>query len=325
MSEPSFDVQSDSRFAVRSCPLCGCGDRRLLLSLEAAQFSSVNCTYSADFRALLGLPAEALFPIDRCTGCGFVYARLLPDEGFLADVYDRVIGQPECVSGSENLASYSRRLRYVAQLLDLAPVRADLSALDFGSGIGVTLRILRACQVSAWGLDPSSSRRAYAGGMEEQAVGDLAALAGAGPFDLLVCDNVLEHLPDPCVTIRRIAHLLAPDAVAYVSVPGYEDRVIHAQIQAIRRGRPVDKTLNPWEHLNYFSLHHLDALMRETGFRRIPAANRAHVNVGLRPEPRLQARLKNAAASALRLARYASTGDVGGTAESAFYRRVSAN
>jgi SAM-dependent methyltransferase len=324
MSQPSVDVQSDSRLAVRACPLCGCGDRRVLLTLEAAQFCSVNWTYSADFRALLSLPAGALFPIDRCMGCGFVYARLLPDEGFLATVYDRVIAQGECVSGSENIASYGRRLRYVAQLLDLAPASAPLSALDFGSGLGVTLRILRACQVRAWGLDPSNSRRAYPGGPEDQVVGDLSALEGAGPFDLLVCDNVLEHLADPRETIRRIVPLLAPEAVAYVSVPGYEDRMIDAQIEAVRRSRPVDMTLNPWEHLNYFSLHHLDALMREAGFRRIPAANRAHVDVGLRPEPRFQARLKNAAASALRLARYAFTGDVGGTAESAFYRRMMA-
>jgi SAM-dependent methyltransferase len=325
VSQLSSGAAPDSRFAVRCCPLCGGGERRLLLTLEAARFCSVNWTYSVDFRALLRLPAEALFPIDRCMGCGFVYARLLPDEGFLAVVYDRVIAQAECVSGSENIASYSRRLRYVAQLLDLAPTRAHLSALDFGSGLGVTLRILRACQVRAWGLDPSHSRRAFAGRPDDQLVADLSALGAAGPFDLLVCDNVLEHLPDPRATIRQIGPLLAPDALAFVSVPGYEGRMIDAQIQALRRGRPVDMTLNPWEHLNYFSLHHLDALMREAGFRRIPAANRAQIDVGLRPEPRLHPRLKNAAASALRLARYALTGDVGGTAEAAFYRRASAN
>jgi trans-aconitate methyltransferase len=324
MSQLSINTAPDSRFAVRECPLCGSGERRSLITLEAAQFCSVNWTYRADFRALLGLPAEAFFPIDQCVGCGFVYARLLPDEGFLAALYDRLIDQTECISGSENRASYSRRLRYVAHLLDLAPGRAGLSALDLGSGLGVTLRTLGACQVNAWGVEPSASRRAYAGGARHQTAADLAALAGAGPFDLLVCDNVLEHLPDPCETIRRIAPLLAPDAVAYVSVPGYENGVIHAQIRAIRHGQAVEMTLNPWEHLNYFSLRHLDALMHEAGFLRLIAASRPHVDIGLRPELRFQARLKNSVASAVRLARYAFTGDVGGTAESAFYRRAMA-
>ncbi len=81
-------------------------------------------------------------------------------------------------------------------------------------------------------------------------------------------------------------------------------------------------TLNPWEHLNYFTLEHLDSLMARGRFRRLAASVRvASPPVGLRAEGSIGARAGNALATTVRLARYVATGDVLATAEHAFYRR----
>jgi hypothetical protein len=110
--------------------------------------------------------------------------------------------------------------------------------------------------------------------------------------------------------------------VAYVSVPPYEKAFLHAQIERHRRGLAIDMTLNPWEHLNYFSLGHLDELMRGAGFRRLAASERTHEPaLGVRAERKALRRWKNAAASMVRLARYAARGDAMQSAEQAFYRR----
>ena len=301
----------------RRCPLCGEHRNHTLAELEPADFCDVNYTYSRDFRRLLALPAEARFPIRRCATCGFVYAGLLPDQSFLTKLYDVVIQEAQCVQGSENYAGYARRLRYVAELIELAPAGP---ALDFGSGLGVTLRILAACGIDAIGYDPSVLRRQYSGA--SSVTSDPDEIARRGPYAILVLDNVLEHLSDPVATIERLHDMSMREAVAYVSVPAYERDFLEKQLDAHRRGEPLDMTFNPWEHLNYFSRAHLDALMNRGGFRRIRASKLAAAPpIGLRAEESPVARMKNAAASALRLVRYAVTGDGLRTAEHAFYRR----
>lgn len=300
----------------RACPLCGEDDAETLFEPEADAFCRTNWSYRPDFRALLGLPGQATFPIVRCRKCNFVFARLLPDDAFLAKLYDEVIREDDCVRGSENRESYARRLRYVAELIELAPDET-LRALDYGSGLGVTSRILRACGIETIAFDPSSLRRGYSGEFA-----DLEQVQQREPYGMVVFDNVLEHLPDPVRVVMDVGAMTVPHGVAYVSVPSYEREMLDRQIDAHRRGEPLDMTLNPWEHLNYFELQSLDALMGIGGFERIESASRvAAPNVGLRAEESRVARLKNAVASLPRIGRYAVTGDVLASTEHAFYRR----
>lgn len=307
---------------MRACPLCGSNEHDDVVRLEAEEFCRTNWTYSPGFRAILGLPETATFPIVRCRRCGMKFAAVLPDDAFLTALYDSVIRKPDCIAGSENRSSYARRLRYVAELIDLAPPGEPLRALDFGSGLGVTLRILAACNVEATGLDPSAMRADYVRERDLAIVGDIASLRG--PYGLLIFDNVLEHLPDPVATLVALREVSAIGSVAYVSVPPYEEAFMRRQVEAQRRGDAIDMTLNPWEHLNYFSLEHLDALMNRGGFRRLTTRERAGApGIGLRAERSAVRRMKNAAASLSRLARYTLRGDVLATAEHAFYRRES--
>jgi SAM-dependent methyltransferase len=303
----------------RSCPLCGEAAGQTLLELEADEFCRTNWTYAADYRAILGLPVRAVFPVRRCVRCGFVYAALRPDDTFLAALYDRVISEADCVSGSENKESYARRLRYVAELIELAPPGR---ALDYGSGLGVTVRVLAACRIPAVGFDPSALRQRYSQAIDEGVTGDLEVVRRRAPYSMIVLDNVLEHLPEPVAVIEALGRLAEPGGIAYVSVPPYEGAFLGRQLDAHRRGAPLDMTLNPWEHLNYFTLVHLDALMSRGGFRRLAASERtAAPAIGLRAQQSRGARVRNALATGVRLALYAAMGDVLATAEHAFYRR----
>jgi SAM-dependent methyltransferase len=303
---------------VRACPLCDSRDADTLFEPEAAEFCATNWSYREDYRALLRLPPQATFPIVRCRKCELVYAKLLPDDAFLAKLYDEVIREDDCVKGSENRESYARRLRYVAELIELAP-EGTHRALDYGSGLGVTSRILRSCGVETVAYDPSSLRRGYSGEFA-----DIDEVNRGEPYGMVVFDNVLEHLPNPVRVVMDVGAMTIPHGVAYVSVPSYEREMLDRQIAAHRRREALDMTLNPWEHLNYFDLQHLDALMGIGGFERIESAGRvAPPNVGLRAEDSRVARLKNAVASLPRIGRYAVTGDVLASTEHAFYRRRS--
>lgn len=103
---------------------------------------------------------------------------------------------------------------------DLAPTRV----LDAGCAWGLLVEALRARGVDAWGIDIS----AYAIGQVAPAVapycrvGSIAAPLASTPderFDLIVCMEVVEHMP-PDESERAIANLAAhTDSVLFSSSP----------------------------------------------------------------------------------------------------------
>lgn len=314
-------AHGDPRFSLRSCPNCGCGERSLVIGLRAEQFCAVNWTYSRQYAQILGLDDRLEFPIDKCEACGFLYARYLPSGDFLATVYDSVISVDQCTAGSDNPSSFARRMRYLAAALELVPQGKAVRVLDYGCGMGATMRLLRGCGIEAVGYDPS---RVRSGNVADRGFGMVTEekdLAPLGPFDLVICDNVLEHVPSPVTVIARLASICRPGAVLFVSVPEHGQRSIGREVKAAKREAPVSMSLNPWEHLNYFDRGSLDGMLASGGFRRIPGALLpAAVDIGLRPDPSLRRRFFNSLASLLRLARYAATGRAGESACGSFYR-----
>jgi len=307
----------------RPCPLCQSVENESVIDLEADEFCRTNGTYAASYRTMLGLTTPAIFSLVRCRYCAFTFSGTVPEPEFLTTLYDQVIRRESCIEGSENASGYARRLRYVAELLELAPSSQSFRALDFGSGLGVTTRILVACRVDSVGVDPSALRADYVTKAGITTFHSLASAAPHGPFSMLILDNVLEHLPSPRETITELSALMSKGAIAYVSVPSYEPERLTLEIAKRDAGHEIDMTLNPWEHLSYFSLLHLDQLMQFGGFLRLIARQRRHEpSVGLRAEAKPIPRIKNAAASSLRLAQWMITGSVSETTEHAFYRKT---
>ena len=211
-------------------------------------------------------------------------------------------------------------MRYIATLLDLAP-KECLKILDYGCGLGVTLRIFRSAGVEAIGFDPSTIRSAFVRQSGGFAVDDEDDLFCHFPFNILICDNVLEHVPDPYKTLSLLASLSTEGTLLYISVPDYEERTLQLQLQALRKSRPISMDLNPWEHLNYFNIRQLDQMLSKHGFEPIKSCDfPGHVDIGLRSEPNFSERLKNSLASALRLGHYALRGQTHRTVNNAFYR-----
>ena len=320
-AQADYIMHNDPRFTVRSCPACNSKERHILFDLKAEQFCVANWTYLDNFDELLQIPKDARFPIDECVSCGFVYARLLPSPDFLLRVYDKVISYKKCREGSENRISYAARMHYIATLLELTPQREPLKVLDFGCGLGISLRLLTSVNVEAVGYDPSPLRRDYVQKTRCEIFNDEQKLSTSGPYDIVICESVLEHVPEPMRTLELIASLCTNGSVLYISVPSYEKTFIKEQLGTVKKGLPVNMTLNPWEHLNYFNQCQLDRMLRICSFGAVKSSELpGHVNIGLRPEHKIVSRLKNSMASALRLVRYAALGRSQRSINASFYR-----
>lgn len=311
----------DDRFLKRACPCCAGNKRQRLFDLPADAFCRVNWSYARDYANILGLSGDTKFPIARCTACGFVYAELQPSTDFLADLYDRVVRHDRNRDAAESRAGIARRMRYVATLLELISCKSLPKALDFGCGLGATSRLLAAAGVAAVGYDASSVRNCYVKDAGLVIATSYEELRSHGPFDIVVCDNVLEHMPNPAETIAFLAAVTSQEGVLYMSVPDYGNTFIASQLRLFGLGQPIDMSLNPLEHLNYFDLSHLDRLLEQGGFSPVPRTSLpGEVNIGLRPEESLRKRVNNSLASGVRLAKYAVMTETVRTVTHEFYR-----
>lgn len=85
-----------------------------------------------------------------------------------------------------------------------------------------------------------------------------------GPFDIIVCGDVLEHLKDPLTVLRELAKHLKADSRVILSVPNVAHLWIRLQLAAGRfeygeRGI-LDRT-----HLRFFTLSSFRRLLQDAG------------------------------------------------------------
>ncbi len=88
-----------------------------------------------------------------------------------------------------------------------------------------------------------------------------------GPFDCVICGDVLEHLVDPWTTLRNLAGLLADDGIVVISVPnvGHLDTLWSV---FVRRNWPHrDRGIHDVTHLRWFAKRNVLQLVEQAGLR----------------------------------------------------------
>jgi SAM-dependent methyltransferase len=83
-------------------------------------------------------------------------------------------------------------------------------------------------------------------------------------FDVIFCNNVLEHLHDPSALLDQIARVLQPGGVAYVNVPSWWGKRA-LEFSAFRLGLSPREEMN--DHRWYFDPKDLWPLLVRSGFR----------------------------------------------------------
>ena len=302
------------------CPLCASDRRSQILSLKSEDIVAANWSYRPDKLPLMALNVPSSFEIVRCNDCAFVYAACLPPEEFLSFVYDELIDLSAARRESYCPRNLANRMEYLSILLRMIDKGGKI--LDYGCGFGSTLGLLRNIHgIEAVGFDTSSARVNDANGDYLYITSSVSDLRDRGPFDAVILDNVLEHVPEPRETMEMVGDLCAEGAILYISVPDASEQFLDVQIALNRQSKLLAMDVNPWEHLNYFDLSHLDSLMKGAGFVALKQADLAsEIRIGLRPERQSIPRIKNTFASLIRALRYAVGGDTTPTVNRRYYR-----
>jgi SAM-dependent methyltransferase len=141
-----------------------------------------------------------------------------------SDLSNRVGGVPERFAPASvraELTDAEHLVRY-AWAARLAPGKR---VLDAGCGLGYGSRMLRrAGAAEVVGVDIAESVVEAAGAVEEPGLrfttGDVGALDFEdGAFDLVVCLEVIEHVPEQRRVISELVRVLAPDGILVISSP----------------------------------------------------------------------------------------------------------
>jgi SAM-dependent methyltransferase len=128
-------------------------------------------------------------------------------------------------SGSKAPGFAQQILATTAPFLEKPPSQLDV--LDLGCGYGHTaLELARHCH-HVVGMEPSTSlhegglRLARDGGVRnvELRRAGIDGLDETGKYDLIVLDNVFEHLPDQRDALQRLSRALRPGGALYILTP----------------------------------------------------------------------------------------------------------
>ena len=154
----------------------------------------------------------------RCDRCGTVSQAGVPRGRALLDLY-------RDMEDGEYLREEAGRRATARRLLDLVerhvPVRPGGRLLDVGCGHGLLLDEARSRGWDVLGLEPSAAARAHATRVLGLQVrdGTLDDLGSGERFDVVMMADVLEHVDDPALELRRCAAALRPGGVACVVTP----------------------------------------------------------------------------------------------------------
>ena len=209
------------------------------------------------------------YTLRRCCGCGVLYMnpRLMGKELDAAYPEEYISHQPY---QHRNLLAHIlyriRKDRICRAVLSYYPHPAG-KVLDIGCATGDFLESMRWYGWDAYGIEPSSRAAAYAreirhldvftGTLEEAPYED-------GSFDIVTLWHVLEHVPDPVGTLRRIRRLLKPDGLLVFAIPNSE-----SYEASLFRG--AWSGLDIPRHLFVFSPTSVETALKRSGFETIHA------------------------------------------------------
>ncbi len=143
--------------------------------------------------------------------------------------------------------------------------------LDVGCGAGVFGQGLkRTTGAEVWGIELDATAAAAAAAVLDRVlVGDAAArvaeLAGER-FDVVYCNDILEHLVDPEALLRDLRPLIGPAGVLIASIPNVRHFPNVRDLALRGRWDYVDEGILDRTHLRFFTRSSIAAMFARCGY-----------------------------------------------------------
>jgi len=259
---------AETRIA-RRCICCGGTALRrspaILMPFVAARafgWTPVEITADWGLKTIAPGMAYPLCNSVQCQDCGVLFLDIRFDEAEMAALYDDYRGPAYTAQREAFEPGYAERNALILQGFGYIPqveallepfVPPQPAVLDWGGDTGLntpfaaTARLRHVYDISARPMAPGVERVA------REQLGDVA-------YDLVVCSNVLEHLPHPRRALAEIAAQMRPTTLLYLEVP------LEELVRTAEPGADLANRRKYWhEHVNFFTEASLRALLGPAG------------------------------------------------------------
>jgi len=238
-----------------NCPLCDSSKATNMLDLNCGNLDNSTLYQSVKINA--------------CTECGHIFNRLSPDEIDGLVKYYNEEHAPLNLSSTDKIGDRPRSdnpftLKRYAQLysLILSHVNNDSKVLDVGCAMGGFLDYLHKKGLNnLYGIDLIENYVSYAKkkGNYNIKLGSAESIPfDNNSFDLLVIDQVMEHLVEPMKAFREAKRVLVDGGLLCIGVPDasrYDEIYFFDFYWFLMR-----------EHIQHFDIEHMKLLAESEGF-----------------------------------------------------------
>lgn len=253
----------------RSCVCCGSTSLHkssaILMPFVAKRALEWEPVQISPDWGLRDVPVGMAYPLcnsTRCVDCGLLFLDIRFDDAEMAALYrnyreDEYVAlrdrfEPGYRQRNEELTMQSRFLPAVELFLS-RHVTTPLRILDWGgdTGLNTPLRsqasLHHIFDISAKAVVPEAQR---------VSVREIAA----HEYDLIVLRHVLEHIPFPAEILHQAANAMSAGTKLYIEVP--HEELIRLHYKDVH----LETRKRHWhEHINFFTLPSLKALLRRCG------------------------------------------------------------
>lgn len=233
--------EPDNTVAIVKCPLCGGQSLRTAQRLGGFELFLCNaCNYRFAYDAFN-------VKVD--------YNQLYESMDYLAEQVNPIEQDFE----AENFALHPTYRPFFVQVA----CWPGATLLDFGCGVGRFCHAAASVGWSVSGIDTSEQaisvgRRKAAFPLRYGTLDD--ELSRGATYDALTAFEVMEHVPDPVGTLKKMARLLRPGGHIFVTVPNWDSPEIRNAV------RP---DLIPPVHVGFHQKRSVKVMLEASGFRNV--------------------------------------------------------
>ncbi len=158
-----------------------------------------------------------------CNKCSYLFANPYYTKDCLSEFYGKHYAHIYGRSGSERQVFEVGFVNAIQKILPmLRPYIPKVgSVMDFGCGYGGTL----AAFPESWtriGFDYDENQLSYGRKFDLDLRSIDTIESYDGEFDVIMLNQVLEHIPNPILLLKKLRRYLKPNGVLYIEVPGFE-------------------------------------------------------------------------------------------------------
>lgn len=222
--------------SIDQCPICGGGS-----------------TFIANVRTI-ACRDDVLVPLCSCVVCGHWWHSLIPSQHELNTMYQTA--SPFVVTeGAKDAYQVKRKNNFKKFVLDhIGEKEVGGNYLEIGAGGGHLLSDFRRQGFSTYGVEPAQwvkDKDIY------PTLDDVPAGLG---FNVLVLQDVLEHIAQPIEILSCLRKRAEDDALLFCSFPCNESR-------PAKRDREKWSMVLPYGHLHYFSYKSASEMLLQAGWK----------------------------------------------------------